>query len=197
MFNEFFSGPDQFHGAPFAPGTAIALGISGSGKTYAAKGLVELLLTSAARICVVDPLGVWWDCGRLQMASRRASRSLPSVAGTPTCRSMRAWAKRHVAWSERMRAWPASSTFRNSGAARLRRQFVAAFAESFYEANSDPLHLVMDEADLWSAKSNAANVRLGRVEEIVPRARVRCFIPWLITQRPAFVHKDVLSQADT
>jgi DNA helicase HerA-like ATPase len=36
------------------------VGTSGSGKTYAAKGLVELLLTSAARICVVDPLGVWW-----------------------------------------------------------------------------------------------------------------------------------------
>jgi hypothetical protein len=36
------------------------VGTSGSGKTYAAKGLVELLLTSVARICVVDPLGVWW-----------------------------------------------------------------------------------------------------------------------------------------
>ena len=28
------------------------------------------------------------------------------------------------------------------------------------------------------------------------RGRVRGFIPWLITQRPAVVHKDVLSQAD-
>jgi hypothetical protein len=30
----------------------------------------------------------------------------------------------------------------------------------------------------------------------VRRGRVRGFIPWLITQRPAVVHKDVLSQAD-
>ncbi|MBV8578365.1 MAG: hypothetical protein JOZ58_25440 [Acetobacteraceae bacterium] len=37
---------------------------------------------------------------------------------------------------------------------------------------------------------------LGRIEEIVRRGRVRGFIPWLITQRPAVVHKDVLSQAD-
>ena len=37
---------------------------------------------------------------------------------------------------------------------------------------------------------------LQRVEEIVRRGRVRGFVPWLITQRPAVLHKDVLSQAD-
>ena len=37
---------------------------------------------------------------------------------------------------------------------------------------------------------------LGRMEEIVRRGRVRGFVPWLITQRPAVLHKDVLSQAD-
>ena len=36
------------------------VGTSGSGKTYAAKGLVERLLEQGARVCVVDPLGVWW-----------------------------------------------------------------------------------------------------------------------------------------
>ena len=34
------------------------VGTSGSGKTYAAKGLVERLLEQGARACVVDPLGV-------------------------------------------------------------------------------------------------------------------------------------------
>ena len=36
------------------------VGTSGSGKTYAAKGLVERLMGQGARVCVVDPLGVWW-----------------------------------------------------------------------------------------------------------------------------------------
>jgi DNA invertase Pin-like site-specific DNA recombinase len=31
--------------------------------------------------------------------------------------------------------------------------------------------------------------RLGRIEEIVRRGGVRGFVPWLITQRPAVVHK--------
>jgi hypothetical protein len=31
-----------------------------SGKTYTAKGFVEHLLESGARVAIVDPLGVWW-----------------------------------------------------------------------------------------------------------------------------------------
>ena len=67
-----------------------------------------------------------------------------------------------------------------------------------YEANKEPLHLVLDEADLWAPQRPLPDQTglLGHIEEIVRRGRVRGFIPWLITQRPAVVHKDVLSQAD-
>jgi uncharacterized protein len=62
----------------------------------------------------------------------------------------------------------------------------------------EPLHLVLDEADLWAPQRPVKGWEglLGHIEEIVRRGRVRGFIPWLITQRPAVVHKDVLSQAD-
>jgi DNA helicase HerA-like ATPase len=36
------------------------VGTAGSGKTYAAKGFVERLLESGARVAIVDPVGVWW-----------------------------------------------------------------------------------------------------------------------------------------
>ena len=36
------------------------VGTAGSGKTYAAKGFVERLLDTGARVTIVDPLGVWW-----------------------------------------------------------------------------------------------------------------------------------------
>ena len=57
---------------------------------------------------------------------------------------------------------------------------------------------MLDEADLWAPQRTQPDGLdlLGRVEEIVRRGRVRGFIPWLITQRPAVLHKDVLSQAD-
>lgn len=36
------------------------LGKAGSGKTYAAKGIVESLLDRGERVCIVDPTGVWF-----------------------------------------------------------------------------------------------------------------------------------------
>ena len=84
------------------------------------------------------------------------------------------------------------------GSNAARRHFMAAFSEALYEANEEPLHLVLDEADLWAPQRPIKGWEglLGHIEEIVRRGRVRGFIPWLITQRPAVVHKDVLSQAD-
>jgi hypothetical protein len=57
---------------------------------------------------------------------------------------------------------------------------------------------VLDEADLRAPQRPIKGWEslLGHIEEIVRRGRVRGFLPWLITQRPAVVHKDVLSQAD-
>ena len=46
------------------------VGTAGSGKTYAAKGFVERLLESGARVAIVDPLGVWWGCARALTAAR-------------------------------------------------------------------------------------------------------------------------------
>jgi hypothetical protein len=48
----------------------------------------------------------------------------------------------------------------------------------------------MDEADLFAPQRPLpeANALLGRIVEIVRRGRMRGFIPWLITQRPAVVH---------
>jgi uncharacterized protein len=84
------------------------------------------------------------------------------------------------------------------GSNAARRRFMAVFSEALYETNKEPLHLVLDEADLWAPQRPLPDQTglLGHIEEIVRRGRVRGFIPWLITQRPAVVHKDVLSQAD-
>ena len=84
------------------------------------------------------------------------------------------------------------------GSASVRRGFMTAFTEALFAANTEALHLVLDEADLWApqrAQPDGDDL-LQRVEEIVRRGRVRGFVPWLITQRPAVLHKDVLSQAD-
>lgn len=173
------------------------VGTAGSGKTYAAKGWVERLLQQGARICVVDPLGVWWGLRAdadgvrpgypvIVFGGRHADVPLDETMGAPLGHLI---GKRDLA---------CVVDLSELGSSAARRRFMAAFAEAVFEANEEPLHLVLDEADLWAPQRPLpdANLLLGRIEEIVRRGRVRGFIPWLITQRPAVIHKDVLSQAD-
>ena len=168
------------------------------GKTYAAKGLIEHLLDNDARVCIVDPLGVWW--GLRQGADGRASAPHPvvvfggqhgDVALTPNMGA----ALGHLIAAQAL-ACVVDVSGLGSGAAR--RAFMTAFTEALHDSNTEPLHLVLDEADLWAPQrvSLDGHDLLDRVEEIVRRGRVRGFVPWLITQRPAVLHKDVLSQAD-
>ncbi len=179
-------------------GRLAIVGTSGSGKTYAAKGLVELLMDAGGRVCVVDPLGVWW--GLRAGADGRDAGGYPVVvfggrhADIPLDDGMGAALGRLLG----MQPLACVVDLSELGSGAARRLFMTSFAEALHEANTEPLHLVLDEADLWAPQRAQPDGQalLGRIEEIVRRGRVRGFVPWLITQRPAVLHKDVLSQAD-
>ncbi|MEJ0017479.1 MAG: hypothetical protein WDN25_13130 [Acetobacteraceae bacterium] len=175
------------------------VGTTGSGKTFAAKGMAEALIAGGARACVVDPLGVWWGL--------RAGPDGDPAGGLPvtifgglhgdipiTDQDGRALAR--ILADSDLRCIVDVSEL-GSGAAR--RRFMSAFAEALYDANRRPLHLILDEADLWAPQRPLPDQTAlqGKIGEIVRRGRVRGFVPWLITQRPAVLDKDVLSQADT
>ena len=172
------------------------VGTSGSGKTYAAKGLVERLLEQGARVCVVDPLGVWWG---LRAGPDGGASPLPCPVvvfggryGDVPLDEHMGGALGHLIGTHQVACVVDVSDL---GGAAARRGFMTAFTEALYAANREPLHLVLDEADLWApqrAQPDGYDL-LQRVEEIVRRGRVRGFVPWLITQRPAVLHKDVLS----
>jgi uncharacterized protein len=182
------------------------VGTSGTGKTYAAKGFVERLLSHGAQVCIVDPLGVWWGL------------KAPADGGDPKAGfPLAIFGGRHadIEISEHAGAVVGQTIARfdhssiidldglGSGAAR--RRFMLAFLDEVYEEKrrqgqqTEPLHIVFDEADLWAPQRPQpdATSLLGRMEEIVRRGRVAGFVPWVITQRPAVLNKDILSQADT
>jgi hypothetical protein len=76
---------------------------------------------------------------------------------------------------------------------------MVAFLETIYRTVSgEPFHLVVDEADLFAPQKpqKGDETLLGHMENIVRRGRVKGFIPWLISQRPAVLNKNVLSQVD-
>jgi hypothetical protein len=80
------------------------------------------------------------------------------------------------------------------------RRFMLAFLDAIYRktdpSKTGPYHVVFDEADLWAPQNTSEPALQSRMEEIVRRGRIKGFIPWLITQRPAVLSKDVLSQVD-
>src|SRR5271170_7169274 len=141
--------------------------------------------------------GCGGDCAPAAMVVLPAFRSSSSADAMPTCRSR---PRQGVALGRLIaeRALACVVDLSELGSNAVRRRFMAGFCEALYEANKEPLHLVLDEADLWAPQRPLPDQTslLGHIEEIVRRGRVRGFIPWLITQRPAVVHKDVLSQAD-
>ena len=175
------------------------VGTAGSGKTYTAKSAVERLIALDARVCIVDPLGVWWGLragvdgdggGGLDVTifgGLHADVTITEADGAALGEVI----------AENLVQCIVDLSELGSGAAR--RRFMTHFLEALYDRNRDPLHLVLDEADLWSPQKPLPDqhVLQGKMNEIVRRGRVRGFVPWLISQRPAVIDKDVLSQIDT
>jgi hypothetical protein len=175
------------------------IGTSGSGKTYNAGGGVERLLLSGARVIIVDPLGVWWGL-RLQADGRPSGFTMPIFGGDHGDLPLNEHAGKII--GETVAGMAESCIVDLSGLAtkEAERRFMLTFLEAVYRhASGDPVHVIFDEADMWAPQNvgKGAGPQLqALMEQIVRRGRVRGFIPWLITQRPAVLSKDVLSQAD-
>jgi hypothetical protein len=177
------------------------VGQTGSGKTYAAGTAVERLLQKKARVVVIDPLGVWYG---LRLAADGKGEGFPVVifggehGDLPLTEHAGALIGETVAQSSES----CIISLAGLGTKAAERRFMLAFLTALYRhSNGEPVHLVFDEADMWAPqrlldKEGEAAKLLGQMETIVRRGRVKGFIPWLITQRPAVLSKDVLSQMD-
>lgn len=178
------------------------VGTAGSGKTYAVLGAMARLLESNARLIGIDPLGAMWGL-RLDTTGKKPSPFNVVIFGG-----------KHgdIAINDRSGAviGETVATMRESciidlslfGTKAAERRFMYHFLAALYRHTpGNPLHLIIDEADMWAPqrlmdKEGDAAKLLGMMETIVRRGRIKGFVPWLITQRPAVLSKDVLSQAD-
>ncbi len=176
--------------------TFAILAKRGAGKTNTAGALTEEMVGAGQQVIVLDPTGVWWG---LRSAASGHGGGLPVVivggdhADLPLQQSSgRAVARLLVA--ERASAVLDLSGLSKTGA----RELVADFLEELYAANRAPVHLVVDEADLFAPQRQPKNmVRLaGAMEDIARRGRAHGIGLTLICQRAASLSWDVLSQAE-
>ena len=176
--------------------TLLIIAKRGSGKSYAASVLVEEMVSAGLPVIVIDPIGVWWGLRSSAdgqgpglpvtiLGGEHADLPLPPESGALVA---------DLIVDERLPAVLDLSLMSKT----QQRRFMTDFLERLYHRNRDPLHLVIDEADLYAPLRGAKESArlLGAYEDIVRRGRARGLGCTSITQRPAVLHTDIRSQAE-
>jgi hypothetical protein len=184
--------------------TAAILAKKGSGKTYLGMVLAEEFLTSPGLkvpVVIVDPTGVWY--GLRSMADGSPS-SFPVLTlggeygDLPLVHTQGGQAALLV---QDIR--PQSVILDLSLMVPVEQhEFVADFVLKLFMFNGrSPLHMIIDEADEFAPQSLQGTRHqrrsLEEIDRFVRRGRKKGLGTTLISQRPAVVNKNVLSQIDS
>lgn len=171
--------------------TFALLAKRGSGKSYTASVMAEEMLKASQQIVALDPTGAWYGLRSgfpvVIFGGEHADVPLEESAGEVVARAI---------VENGFSAILDLSLFRKGQMIR----FMVAFAETLYRLNRQPLHLFVDEADAVAPQmknyGGDENRMLGAMEDIVRRGRKRGIGCTLITQRPAVLNKNVLTQCE-
>jgi hypothetical protein len=175
------------------------LGKTGAGKTTTAKGIVEHLLDRRERVCIVDPTGVWWGL-RLQRDGKTPAYPVVIFGGRHGDMPI---AADYGAGLGEVIAGGAGASIIDTKQLTVadRTRFFTGLAEALLVHNRAPLHLVIDEAHLFAPQGRVPDPASGRMvhaaNNLVSLGRGGKLAIILISQRPAKLHKDSLSQVET
>lgn len=177
--------------------TLAILANRGGGKSAVAHRLVELMHGAGLPVVVIDIKGDWWG---IRSSADGTSPGLPfyifggdhgDLPLEPTAGELLA----DLIVDDRIPAVLDLSHMSKTQA----RGFATAFAERLYHRNRDPLHVVIEEADvLVPQRASAATARLlGAMEDLAKRGRQRGIGMTLCSQRAQETAKSVLDLMET
>ena len=172
----------------------------GAGKTYTAAVFAEELIGAGLPVVILDPLGAFWGL-RSSADGEKAGLPVTILGGEHGDVPLEPGAGKVIAdlVVEQPGAYILDLSAFESNAAQDR--FVTDFAERLYRLKAthrEPLHLIVDEADSFAPQRPMPGQQrmLGAFEAIVRRGRIRGLGVTLITQRPAVLNKNVLTQIE-
>ncbi len=174
-------------------------GKTGSGKTTTAKSIVEQDLDAGLPVAVIDPTSAWWG---LRSSADGKSPGYPVVvlggdhADAPLS-PLSGKACAALVANDRVSAiFDVRELMVNE-----RNRWFTDFATELFRANRSPLRLVLDEAHLFAPQGKVPDPETGKMlhaaNTIASSGRSRGIRCLWITQRPAKLHKDTLTCADT
>jgi hypothetical protein len=181
--------------------TFAILAKRGSGKTYTAAVFTEELLKAGLPVVVVDPIGVWWGL-RASADGQHPGLSILVVGGehadVPITRDSGGVLAVMVA-QQQISMVIDLSQFNKADQHRI----MLDFSTQLYQAKAPEqyhtaVQIIMDEADEFAPQRPmpGEQTMLGAVETLVRRGRARGIGVTLITQRPAVLNKNVLTQIE-
>ena len=176
--------------------TFAILAKRGMGKTYTGNVFAEEMLDDGSQVVVIDPIGVWWGL-RTSADGKKSGYPIIILGGDHADVPLESTAGEVIAdlvVNEGVSVVLDLSHFRKNESDR----FMTDFAERLYRKNRDPLHIIVDEADSFAPQRpmRGQERMLGAMEDLVRRGRARGIGLTLITQRPAVLNKNVLTQIE-
>ena len=172
-----------------------------SGKTFTAKGIAERLLIQRKRVCVIDPTGVWYGL-RCDASGKRLAFPIVVLGGEHGPRDLPLDYRHGESIAQIIGTTDTSAILdTRSLTIKQRTEFFTTFAETLLRANRGPISLIIDEAHLMmpqSRPSDHGSVRmLDAANNLVSLGRGIGLRIILISQRPAKISKDSLTQAES
>ena len=177
------------------------VGKTGSAKTGSTKSsIVEPALEAGERVAVIDPTGAWWG---LRLGADGKSQGLPIYVFGGDHGDFPLLANQGEMLAEAIGTSNTPAILDTSLLKTSERmRFFTDFADAILRVNKGPLRLVIDEAHLFAPQagtrgSGAMPDMLHAANNLISLGRSRGLRIVLISQRPAKVHKDSLTQVET
>ncbi|MEL6100501.1 MAG: helicase HerA-like domain-containing protein [Pseudomonadota bacterium] len=174
------------------------LGTTGGGKSYTARGLVERLLDAERRVCILDPVGVWWGL-RSNAEGDGPGYPVAVVGGEHGDLALSEASAKPLAWLVAQNNLPMVVDTQNMRVGE-RTRFLTDFLEELYRVNRGALWVVLEEADEAAPQkpvNPGAAILVSAVQQLAQRGRSKGFRLVLISQRPQVINKTVLNQTRT
>lgn len=177
--------------------TFAVLGKRGSGKTNTASVLFEQLVKSGQPAVYVDPIGVTWGL-RHSRDGKGPGLSVIILGGEHADVPLEEGGGVVIADFVIEHRQPVVVDLGLLSKSAQRR-FMVDFTERLYHKNRSALHVMLDECDTFVPQriDHGGERLVGAVNDLVRKGRARGLGVTLISQRPALVNKDVLTQVET
>lgn len=181
-----------------AGGTFALLAKKGAGKSYTARVLAEEFWAKSIPFVLLDPMGTSWGLRADADGGEGGGLPIPIFGGDHADAPLERTGGTLMADLVIDEGISMILDLSALGTRAAERQFAHDFFDRLYRRNRDLVHLLVDEADLFAPQKPQPGDAplLGVTENIVRRGRNRGIGITLITQRPAVLNKDVLTQVD-